>query len=78
MHEKTQEMESVIMPQRCPRPRPLSLVPLYPKLSRGGFLIVDDYGIDMCRKAIHDYRDREGIQDEIIPIDDVSVYWRKR
>jgi len=55
-----------------------ALVPLYPKLSSGGFLIVDDYGLDMCRKAIHDYRDREGIQDEIIPIDDVSVYWRKR
>ena len=34
---------------------------LYPKLSVGGYLIIDDYGApklaDACRKAITDYRD---------------------
>jgi hypothetical protein len=55
-----------------------AIVPLYPKLSPGGFLIVDDYNLPMCRKAIHDYRDKHGIDEEMIPIDDAGVYWRKR
>lgn len=54
-----------------------AIVPLYPKLCRGGFLIVDDYDLPPCRKAIHDYRDREGIHDAIVPIDDAGVFWRK-
>jgi hypothetical protein len=54
-----------------------ALVPLYPKLSVGGFLIVDDYNLPMCRQAVHDYREREGIAEEIRPIDDAGVYWRK-
>jgi hypothetical protein len=54
-----------------------AMVPLYPKLSPGGFLIVDDYNLPMCRKAVHDYRTREGITEPIIQIDDAGVYWRK-
>jgi hypothetical protein len=54
-----------------------ALVPLYPKLAPGGFLIVDDYNLPMCRQAVHDYREREKITDEILPIDDAGVYWRK-
>jgi len=54
-----------------------AILPLYPKLSVGGFVIVDDYNLDMCRKAIQDYRERMNIADEIIPIDDAGVYWRK-
>jgi hypothetical protein len=54
-----------------------ALVPLYPKLSLGGFLIVDDYNLPACRQAVHDYRTEHHIDDEIIPIDDAGVYWRK-
>jgi len=54
-----------------------ALVPLYPKVAPGGFVIVDDYNLEMCRKAIHDYRDKHGIHDTIVPIDDAGVYWRK-
>jgi hypothetical protein len=54
-----------------------AIVPLYPKLSVGGFLIVDDYNLPACRKAIHEYRDARGIQEEIVPIDNAGVYWRK-
>jgi O-methyltransferase len=54
-----------------------ALVPLYPKVSPGGFVIVDDYNLPMCKKAIHDYRDKHGIQDAMTPIDDAGVYWRK-
>ncbi|RKT17061.1 demethyldecarbamoylnovobiocin O-methyltransferase/8-demethyl-8-(2,3-dimethoxy-alpha-L-rhamnosyl)tetracenomycin-C 4'-O-methyltransferase [Streptomyces sp. 1114.5] len=54
-----------------------ALVNLYPKLSVGGYVIVDDYVISACREAIHDYREAHGITDEMIPIDDSSVYWRR-
>lgn len=54
-----------------------ALVPLYPKLSPGGFVIVDDYNLPMCEKAINDYRKRLGIKDRMIAIDDAGVYWRK-
>jgi O-methyltransferase len=51
---------------------------LYPKLSVGGFLIVDDYyALDGCRRAIDDYREREGISDPIEVIDWTGVYWRR-
>lgn len=55
------------------------LVHLYPKLSPGGFLIVDDYGvIPACRKAVHDYRVKHGITEDIIDIDGSGHFWRKR
>ena len=51
---------------------------LYPKLSVGGYLIVDDYGaIDACRQAISDYRAEHGITEEIKPIDGIGVYWKR-
>jgi len=51
---------------------------LYPDLSHGGFLIVDDYGTyTSCRRAIHEYRDMHGITDEIVDIDGMGVFWRK-
>jgi len=55
-----------------------ALVHLYPKLSVGGYLIVDDYGcIPSCREAVHDYRGSYGITDEILWIDWTGVYWRR-
>ena len=54
------------------------LVHLYPKLSVGGFVIVDDYGVlEPCRAAVNDYRAREGIDDPIETIDYSGVFWRK-
>lgn len=55
-----------------------ALVHLYPKLSIGGFLIVDDWGaVPPCRQAVLDYRARFGIEDEIVPIDWSGVYWKR-
>jgi O-methyltransferase len=54
-----------------------ALVPLYPKLSSGGFLIIDDYNLPMCRQAVSDYRQKMSITDEIVAIDDAGIYWRK-
>jgi O-methyltransferase len=57
----------------------VALQSLYPKLSRGGFLIVDDYGaLPSCRQAVTDFRQAAGISEEIIPIDWTGVYWRRR
>ena len=54
------------------------LVNLYHKLSSGGFIIIDDYGtIPACKKAVHDFRDKNGITEEIINIDDSGYYWQK-
>lgn len=55
-----------------------ALSSLYPKLSVGGYVIVDDYGcIDACRQAVIDYRETHAITDEIQPIDWTGVYWRR-
>lgn len=50
---------------------------LYPALSIGGFAIIDDYKLSMCRAAVNDYRAQHGILDEIHPIDDDGVWWQK-
>ncbi|MEP6651208.1 MAG: TylF/MycF/NovP-related O-methyltransferase [Lapillicoccus sp.] len=54
-----------------------ALEPLYPKLSPGGYCIVDDYQLPNCRAAVDEHRARLGINDELVPIDLASVYWRK-
>ncbi|MCO6007734.1 alpha/beta fold hydrolase [Actinoallomurus purpureus] len=54
-----------------------ALVHLYPKLSVGGFVIVDDYLIDVCREAVHDFRHQHGIHDEIQDIDGYGAFWRR-
>ena len=54
------------------------LTNLYPQLSPGGFLIVDDYGWVNCRKAVEDYRAEHGISEPIEEIDWAGAFWRKR
>ncbi len=55
-----------------------ALEALYPKVSVGGYVIVDDYGgWEPCRKAVDDYRDARGITDEIVAVDWTGVHWRR-
>lgn len=55
-----------------------SLTHLYPKLSKGGFIIIDDYGVlPICKKAVTDYRTKINSIEPIYPIDASGVYWRK-
>jgi hypothetical protein len=54
-----------------------ALINLYPKLSSGGFLIIDDYTIWPCQQAVHDYRHRMNINEPMIWIDSASIFWRK-
>lgn len=54
-----------------------ALVNLYPKVSIGGFIIIDDWFMSSCETAILDYRKKHNITDPIIPIDGVGAYFRK-
>jgi O-methyltransferase len=56
-----------------------ALTALYPKLSAGGYVIVDDYGaIEACRKAISDFRVARNITAPLTAIDWTGQYWQKR
>jgi hypothetical protein len=55
-----------------------ALEALYPKLSLGGFVIIDDYFLKPCAQAVHDFQRGHGIDDEIIDIDGMGSYWRRR
>jgi O-methyltransferase len=51
---------------------------LYPSLSAGGYLIIDDYGlIKECRWAVDDYRREHGITAPIEKVDWNGVRWRR-
>jgi O-methyltransferase len=50
---------------------------LYHKLQPGGFCIVDDYALLTCAAAVQDFRAKHGIEDEMIQIDRIALYWRK-
>ena len=54
-----------------------ALVALYPKVSAGGFVIVDDYGLPTCRAAIEDFRLAQGITDPIQLIDWTGAFWQR-
>jgi hypothetical protein len=54
-----------------------ALTNLYPKVSPGGYVIVDDYDIPACRQAVSDYRDRHSIKDEILSVDNNGAFWKK-
>lgn len=54
------------------------LVNLYPKLSVGGYCIIDDWNaVVACKKAVNDYIQQHNITAEIITIDNIAVYWKK-
>jgi O-methyltransferase len=56
----------------------VALESLYPGLSKGGYLIVDDYGlIKECRWAVDDYRRQHGITAPIEKVDWNGIHWRR-
>lgn len=56
-----------------------ALLNLYPGLSRGGWVIVDDYhDVPACEEAVTDYRQRHGISEPLIRIDWTGVCWQKQ
>ncbi len=57
-----------------------ALVHLYPRLSPGGYLIVDDYGLEdgLCKRAVDTFRAKQHIDSRLIDIDGHGVLWRKQ
>jgi O-methyltransferase len=52
---------------------------LYPRLSVGGYCVIDDYHpIAACREAVTVYRQKHKILAEIIEIDGTGIFWRKK
>lgn len=51
---------------------------LYPLLSTGGIVIVDDYGaFEPCRQAVDDYRRLHCVAEEMHAIDWTGIWWRR-
>jgi O-methyltransferase len=59
-----------------------ALVHMYPRVSAGGYVIVDDYGaIAACRAAVDEYRALHHIEDPMHLVHDRQkscVYWKKQ
>lgn len=62
-----------------------AITALYPKLSIGGYIIIDDYiGWASCKQAVTDYRKQHNIDEEIIVVyhekgeTKLGVYWKKK
>ena len=60
----------------------VSLENLYPGLSRGGYVISDDYGDPyktlQAKQAVDDYRMEHNCSPDLEWVDDRCVYWRKQ
>jgi len=48
---------------------------LYHKMSRGGYVIVDDYVLAPCAQAVNEFRQRHGITSPLLPIDGIGAWW---
>jgi O-methyltransferase len=55
----------------------VTLRSLYPRVSLGGYVIVDDYGAaPSCRQAVDDFRREHAIGEPLRPIDWTGVMWQ--
>jgi O-methyltransferase/8-demethyl-8-(2,3-dimethoxy-alpha-L-rhamnosyl)tetracenomycin-C 4'-O-methyltransferase len=54
-----------------------SLRHLYPLLSKGGVVIIDDWHLPGCRQAVADYRERHGITEQMQAFEG-NAFWTKR
>lgn len=48
---------------------------LHHKVVEGGYVIIDDYCLPNCVKAVTDFRNQNQIQNEINVVDQCGVYW---
>lgn len=53
------------------------LTHLYPKLSPGGFVIIDDTHLTDCARAVRDYRQAHGITEPMLGAGPYAGFWRK-
>jgi hypothetical protein len=51
---------------------------LYPKVSPGGYVIIDDYGVlESCRSAVDHYRRKHNVDEKIQWVDGSGIYWQR-
>lgn len=50
---------------------------MYNNVTTNGVVIIDDYGLDRCKEAVVEFREKNNISDNIIGIDTCGVYWHK-
>jgi O-methyltransferase len=50
---------------------------LYPLVVKGGFVIVDDYALTGCRRAVHEYLG-EKFDYNVVPTTSKVIWWRKK
>ncbi|NCC60277.1 MAG: macrocin O-methyltransferase [Verrucomicrobiae bacterium] len=52
---------------------------LYEKVSKNGYIIVDDYHVvPQCKNAVEDFCKNKQIEPEIEEIDGVGIFWKKK
>lgn len=51
---------------------------LYDKVVSGGIIIIDDYCLPNCIKAVTDFRASRSIEEELVRIDTCGVFWVKK
>jgi O-methyltransferase len=50
---------------------------MYPKLSLGGYCLIDDYALAGCKLAVDEYRQKHNITSSINMVDWSGAYWKK-
>lgn len=56
----------------------VALQALYPKVSAGGYVIIDDWGaIPACKKAVEDFRRDAGVAEPIHEVDWTGAFWQR-
>jgi predicted O-methyltransferase YrrM len=56
----------------------VTLTALYPYVSPGGWIVIDDYGaVPGAARATRDFRARVGDSGELVKVDQTGRYWRK-
>ena len=51
---------------------------LYSKVTENGVIIIDDYCLPNCVKAVSDFRNKEEIKNDIDVIDNCGIFWYKK
>jgi O-methyltransferase len=49
---------------------------LYHKVSFGGAVIIDDFALAGCQRAVADFRQKHGIESLVLPVDGTAAWWR--
>ena len=56
-----------------------ALTSLYPRVSVGGYVIIDDYHVvPACKKAVQDFIGQGKIEAKIQEIDGMGVFWQRQ